>query len=304
MRWRTKPIELLLLAFFAVFLLYPLAYVFPGSASDEDYEVRLLSFGDQLQHKAQVLAVLSRARPEAPVAEALSLPFAVRSFPGARKNNAEQLAQQLRDAGGLAEVVRVRHWTGFYFQQALGFQIQSQESFPYFQLLPNSPALWECLRNSFLLAAITTVVTTLLCLPLAYWFTRFDFRGRALLSTLLLVPLIVPPFVGAVGLERLLNRFGTLNLWLMQAGIIPGPIDWLSGGGFAGIVIMQVLHLFPILYLNLPRAWANVDTTLEDAARNLGAGEARVFPTLTLPLRLPGYLARPSPVFAWAFTDP
>src|SRR5438132_11370268 len=216
MRWRTKPIEVLLLAFFAVFLIYPLAYVFPGSASDEDYQVRLLSFGEQRQQKAQVLAALSRARPASQPLAGVSLPLVVRSFPGARKNNAEQLAQQLRDAGGLADVIRARHWTGFYFQQALGFQFDKREHFPYFQLVPNSPALWECLRNSFLLAAITTVVTTLLCLPLAYWFTRFEFGGRALLSTLLLVPLIVPPFVGAVGLERLLNRFGTLNLWLMQ----------------------------------------------------------------------------------------
>src|SRR5207249_3801677 len=144
------------------------------------------------------------------------------------------------------------------------------------------------------LGFVTTLATTAICLPLAYWFTRFKFRGRGLLSTLLLVPLLVPPFVGAVGLERFLDRFGSLNLWLIQLGLRgehDAPIDWLGEGGFVGVVVLQVLHLFPILYLNLSAAWANLDTTLEDAARNLGAGEWRVFRTVTFPLLLPGYFA-------------
>jgi iron(III) transport system permease protein len=122
---------------------------------------------------------------------------------------------------------------------------------------------------------------------------------------MLLVPLILPPFVGAIGLQRFLDRFGTLNLWLMNAGLLDParPIDWLGQGGFAGVAIMQVLGLFPILYLNLAAAWANVDPTLEDAARNLGASEWRVFRTITFPLLLPGYFAGAAIVFVWAFTD-
>src|SRR5439155_11497447 len=125
-------------------------------------------------------------------------------------------------------------------------------------------------------------------------------------ATLLLAPLLVPPFVGAVGLERFLNRFGSLNLWLVQIGLrseFDPPIDWLGEGGFVGVVVLQVLHLYPILYLNLSAACANLDTTLEDAARNLGAGEWRVFRTVTFPLLLPGYFAGASLVFVWAFTD-
>ena len=303
MRWRTLFLELLLLAFFAAFLLYPLVYVIPGSASDEDYHVQLTSFGDAPDRRARVLQELIKLNPGQPGSIAVSLPYTVRTFPGARRNNAEQLAQQLRAAGGRAEVVVERHWTGFYFQQAFGLQWERGESFPYFRLVPNSPALWECLRNSFLLATLSTLATTLLCLPLAYWFTRYDFRGRGLLSALLLVPLIVPPFVGGIGLERLLNRFGTLNLWLMNMGLIDKPIDWLGGSGFFGVLLMQVLHLFPILYLNLAASWANIDVTLEDAARNLGSGGWRIFRTITFPLLLPGYFAGASLVWVWSFTD-
>jgi iron(III) transport system permease protein len=273
MRWRTLPIELLLLAFFAVFLLYPLAYVIPGAASDEDYLVRV------------------RGGPSA----------ADQVF--AQQRDAEAAAARLRKKG--AEVIRRRHWTAFYFQQALGFHVERADGFPPFRVVPNAPFLWECLRNSVALAVLSTLATSLLCLPLAHWFTRYRFPGRSLLGGLLLVPLVFPPFVGAIGLERLLGRFGTLNLWLMQAGIIAPdrPIDWLGGSGFLGVVVMQVLHLYPILYLNLAAAWANVDPTLEDAARSLGAGEFRVFRTVTFPLLLPGYFAGASLVFIWAFTD-
>src|SRR5438270_833028 len=112
---------------------------------------------------------------------------------------AEALAAKLQKAGGRAEVVRQRHWTAFYFQQALGFELQRRAGFPYFTIAPNNPFLWECLRNSLLLALVTPATTTLVCLPLAYFLTRYRFAGRAALASLLLVPLIIPPFVGAVG---------------------------------------------------------------------------------------------------------
>jgi iron(III) transport system permease protein len=301
MRWRTLPIELLLLAFLAIFLLYPLAYVIPGAASDTEYEVHLLSFPESAEGKAKVAALLAKAAPSKP--QAIQLPFTVQSFTVSR--NAEVLAEQLRAAGAGADVVTQRHWTGFYFRQALGFEFARTSSFPFFRVEPNAPFLWECLRNSLLLGFLTTLATTLLCLPLARWLTRYRFPGRGLVAGLLLVPLLMPPFVGGIGLERFLDRFGSLNLVLMKMGLLdPGkPIDWLGEGGFVGVLVMQVLHLYPILYLNLAAAWANIDPTLEDAARNLGASEGQVFRTITFPLLLPGYFAGASLVFVWAFTD-
>lgn len=305
MRRRTLLLELLLLAFLAVFLLYPLAYVIPGSASEEEYQVRLLQWPETAEQKVQTLQMVLTARPGILLPQGPQpLPLVVQSFPVARQTDAETLAKKLQASGATAEAVRQRHWTGFYFQQALGFHVESSPRFPWFALTAISPTTWECLRNSLVLACVTTLATTLVCLPLAYWFSRKRFVGQALLGGLLLVPLILPPFVGAIGLQRFLNRFGTLNLWLMDWGLLdPGqPIDWLGQGGFLGVVLMQVLHLYPILHLNLAATWANIDPTLEDAARNLGAGEARVFRTITFPLLLPGYFAGASLVFVAAFT--
>jgi iron(III) transport system permease protein len=178
-------------------------------------------------------------------------------------------------------------------------------SLRYFELLLSSPLQRESLGNSFLLGLITTGLATLLTLPMAWLMTRFDFRGKALLGSLLLVPMIMPPFVGAIGLRQLLARYGSLNLLLMKLGLVrpEAPVDWLGQGGFWGIVILQVLNLYPILFLNVSAAMANLDPALREAAQNLGAGHLRLFRTVTLPLILPGYFAGAIIVFIWAFTD-
>jgi iron(III) transport system permease protein len=131
---------------------------------------------------------------------------------------------------------------------------------------------------------------------------RYDFPGKGLLNGLILIPLVLPPFVGAIGMRQLLARFGSINLLLLQMGVIDQPIDWL-GGGFGGVVLLEVLHLYPIMYLNLAAALANVDPTLEEAAKNMGASGFKLFRTVTFPLMLPGYFAGAIIVFIWAFTD-
>jgi iron(III) transport system permease protein len=178
-------------------------------------------------------------------------------------------------------------------------------SLDYFKLLLASPLAREALATSFLIGLLTTGLTTLVALPLAWLMTRLNFPGKTLLSGLLLVPMIMPPFVGAIGLQQLLAKFGSVNLLLMRLGLCAPhkPIDWLGGGGFWGIVLLQVLNLYPIMFLNVSAAMANIDPALREAAQNLGAGPWRLFRTVTLPLILPGYFAGAIIVFIWAFTD-
>ena len=162
------------------------------------------------------------------------------------------------------------------------------------------------LLNGLALACVTTVSCLLLAVPLAAIRTRCRFVGSGVLSALLLVPLILPPFVGALSIRRLLSQAGTLNLFLERIGLLAGPLqtwpDWL-GSGFAGVVVLQVLHLFPILYLNASASLANVDPAAVQAARNLGAGPLRAFFRITLPMIRPGLFAGGTIVFIWSFTD-
>lgn len=167
----------------------------------------------------------------------------------------------------------------------------------FFALLFQSPLTLRAISNSLLIGLIVTALTTLLALPLAQVMTRYSFRGKPWLGPLLLVPMIMPPFVGAIGLRQIFGRYGSVNL------LLGADVDWLAGGGFWGVVILQTLNLYPIMYLNVSAAMANVDPTLREAAQNLGASPWRVFRNVTLPLVAPGYFAGAIVVFIWAFTD-
>jgi len=172
----------------------------------------------------------------------------------------------------------------------------------YFRLMITDPFYRESIVNSAKIGVATTVFTSLFSVPLAYLMVRYDFTGKRLVQGILLVPLVMPPFVGAIGMKQLFARYGSVNLLLMQLGLIQRPVDWF-GGGFYGVILLEALHLYPFLYLSTAAALANIDPTLEEQAENMGASGFRLFRTVTFPLLLPGYLAGATIVFIWAFTD-
>jgi len=180
---------------------------------------------------------------------------------------------------------------------------QGRLSPAFFVHLLANPIMREGIANSFLLAAVTTVLTAVLAIPLAFVVVRYTFPAKALLTGLLLVPMIMPPFVGAIGMRQFLARFGSMNLLLMHAGLIEQPVDWLGAARFWGVVAVMVLHLYPILYLNVAAAMANVDPSLEEAGVNLGSNRWRLFRRVTWPLMMPGVFAGSVIVFIWALTD-
>ena len=165
------------------------------------------------------------------------------------------------------------------------------------------PVARQGLLNALKIAACVTLGTLLLAMPLALVSTRFSFRGRALLSGLLLLPMILPPFVGAIGLRHLLGREGAINTALVQWGMLEQGVDWLSIGGFWAVVLLETLSLQPIVFLNLSAALANLDPALEEAAASAGAGRWTRFRRITLPLIRPGAFAGAVLVFIWSFTE-
>ncbi len=173
----------------------------------------------------------------------------------------------------------------------------------YLRALISDPAQLRAIGNSLMIAAWVTAGCFVVALPLAWLFARRSFPGKTLLAGLLLTPMILPPFVGAVGIKMMFARSGALSTLLMNLGWVTGPVDWLGRFPLAGIVALEVLHLFPILYLNLVAALANIDPGLEEAAANLGASPARVFGRVTIPLAMPGIFAGLILVFIWSFTE-
>ncbi|MFL9824750.1 ABC transporter permease [Rhodoplanes sp. SY1] len=153
--------------------------------------------------------------------------------------------------------------------------------------------------NSIIAAAMTVALATVLALPLAVITTRFDFRGAALVQTLGFLPLIMPPFVGAVAMQLVFGRSGTVNLLLGDWFDIEIPFM----EGLNGVVFVEGVHYFPFILLNLSTALRTIDRSMEEAAQNLGSSGLRLFRRIVFPLAMPGYIAGASLVFVKVFDD-
>jgi iron(III) transport system permease protein len=142
-------------------------------------------------------------------------------------------------------------------------------------------------------------LAALIALPVAYLTIRFKFRGALLIQTLGVLPLIMPPFVGAVAMQLIFGHSGSLNLLLNDWFGITIPLM----EGLTGVVFVESLHYFPFILLNLTVALNNIDSAMEESAQNLGAHGIRLFRRIVLPLAMPGYVAGASLVFTKVFDD-
>lgn len=157
----------------------------------------------------------------------------------------------------------------------------------------------ESFWNSFYVSAMSVVIATAIALPLAYITTRFDFAGSLLIQSLGFIPLIMPPFVGAVAMQLIFGRNGTVNLLLR---------DWFGFtipfmDGLNGVILVQSIHYFPFILINLSASLRNIDRSMEEAAQNLGSHGIRLFRRIVFPLAMPGYVAGAALVFIKVFDD-
>ncbi len=159
--------------------------------------------------------------------------------------------------------------------------------------------LTESFLNSLFVALASVVFASLIAIPLAYLTVRFEFRGAILIQTLGVLPLIMPPFVGAVALQLIFGRNGSINLLLRDYFGITIPIM----DGLTGVIFVESIHYFPFILLNLVAAMRNIDGAMEESALNLGAKGWRLFRRVIFPLSLPGYLAGAALVFVKVFDD-
>ncbi|MDR6601262.1 MULTISPECIES: ABC transporter permease [Achromobacter] len=163
----------------------------------------------------------------------------------------------------------------------------------------NQPLMKEAFFNSLYVAGWSALLASLIAVPLAYFTVRFEFRGALIIQTLGVLPLIMPPFVGAVAMQLIFGRSGSVNLLLN---------DWFGFTipfmeGLNGVIFVEALHYFPFILMNLVVALRNIDGAMEEAAFNLGSRGFRLFRRVIFPLALPGYVAGTSLVFVKVFDD-
>ncbi len=174
----------------------------------------------------------------------------------------------------------------------------------YFKLLFENKLYTASIINSLQIGLCSTVVATFISLPLSLIHVKFKFKGKSLLFGLILLPMIMPPFVGAIGIQQFFSLYGAINLFLLSHNIISTPIAWLeNNNSFYIVVLLEALHLYPILYLNLTAALSNIDPSLEEMADLFGVSKIKKFKDILIPLATPGYIAGATVVFIWSFTD-
>jgi putative spermidine/putrescine transport system permease protein len=158
------------------------------------------------------------------------------------------------------------YWTGYYAQ--------------YFA----SHAWIEATANSFIIAIGSTVFTLAVALPAAFGFVRYRFRGKGTFNLLMMLPIIVPAVVSALGYYSFLSPLRLV-------------------GTHAGMIIAHSVLSIPVAFLVIAAALKGFDRNLERAAMSAGAGPLRTFLWVTLPVLRPGILVGALFAFLHSFNE-
>jgi iron(III) transport system permease protein len=159
----------------------------------------------------------------------------------------------------------------------------------------------KSLVNSLWLGGATVVTTSILGITIAYLLLRYEFPGRKLFSYLTIIPMIMPPLVGVMGFVFIMGRAGTVNIILMDYLGLEKPINFMYG--VHGVLLVETLHLFPLMTLSIVDALGKIDLSLDEAAESVGSRGLRKFWDITFPLTTPGYVSGALLVFIWTFAD-
>ncbi len=157
------------------------------------------------------------------------------------------------------------------------------------------------LMNSMLLGVGTVITTSILGVAIAFLLLRYDFPARGLFSYLTIIPMIMPPLVGVMGFTFILGRAGTVNVILQDYLGFQQPVNFMYG--IHGVLLVETLHLFPLMTLSIVDAMGKISPSLDEAAESVGSRGLRKFFDITFPLTTPGYVTGALLVFIWTFAD-
>lgn len=173
----------------------------------------------------------------------------------------------------------------------------------------------SALEHSLYVSTMVTLLATAIGVPLAAAVTRWGVPGKALLRALIVLPLVSPPFIGAYSWILLLGRNGWITNLLerVYVALHPSAAAAIAAGGSIpwfgtiygprGIILALTLNLYPFVFLVVSASLSSIDTSLEEAAGNLGSTPWRTFRTVTVPLLTPAILGGALLVFLTALAD-
>jgi len=158
-------------------------------------------------------------------------------------------------------------------------------------------AEWQLIWFSARMALASLALVVPLGLALAWWLARYDWRGKALVETFVSLPLVLPPVVTGLVLLQMFGRRGPIGGWLHGTFGVDVVFTWRA------VVLALAVMSLPLFVRAARTAIEEVDAKFEHMARTLGAGEWRIFFTITLPLARRGVLAGTLLAFARALGE-
>lgn len=168
--------------------------------------------------------------------------------------------------------------------------------FEVYKALMSSSYVRASLYNSLTIGAASALLSCIVGFLFAYAVTRTDIPFKGFFNFMAIVPIVSPPFLGAVSVLLLFGSNGLITSKLL--GIYNYPIY-----GFKGLLFAQVVTFFPVAYLTLKGVLESISPTLEDAALDLGSSRLQVFGKVTLPLALPGIASALLVIFIESLAD-
>ena len=174
-----------------------------------------------------------------------------------------------------------------------------QFTLEYFKKFFSNSYYGTTLLHSFALSTAATLVSLILGVPLAYLYNLYEIKGRNLIQIIIILCCMSAPFIGAYAWVQLRGNNGIITQFIAKIiGHRPPSIY-----GFRGIVTVLALQLYPLVFMLVSGALKNVDSSLLEAAQNMGVGGTRRFFKMIIPLCMPTILAAALLVFMRAFAD-
>lgn len=170
----------------------------------------------------------------------------------------------------------------------------------YIQILSDSGTL-QSVRNTLLVVVPTTLLSTALGVFLAWVVTRTDLPGKKIWKSLLAIPYLIPPFVGAIAWTFLLGPVGVFSELLMRLTGAESPLINLYSAG--GMIFVMTMYRFAVPYVVVLPAMRQISSSVEEAARVSGASTWRTLRDVTLPLLTPSIIGSMLMVFLFCLAD-
>lgn len=158
---------------------------------------------------------------------------------------------------------------------------------------------YSTLGHSLFISCVTTITTLIIGVPMAYVMSRYNILGKKYLHIMVIMSLMSPPFIGAYSWIMLFGRSGLVTKFFADSLGIALPSIY----GKLGIILVFTFKLFPYVYLYTQGAMGSIDSSLEEAAENLGSSKFRRLLTVTFPVVMPSIAAGAIMVFMTSLAD-